>query len=312
MKNILVTGGAGFIGSHLCEALVNKGHNVVCMDNLSTGNKNNIFHLHENFKFVKGDANSIEDLKPVFAENRFDSVFHYAALVGVERTLKHPLAVLNDVNGIQHILRLAKDNGTKEVIYSSSSEVYGEPVEIPEIEDGHLNAKLPYAVTKLMGEKLMRAYYEEFGLNTVSLRFFNVYGPKQDSSPYGFVVGIFIKQLLEGKSPTIFGDGTQTRDFVYIQDNINAALKAMDSPKCAGESINIGSGKSITILELANTLANMINSKIKPKFIGTNRIDIKHRRPNVSKMQSLLGFYPEYKLEQGLAKTIEWYKYKSN
>ena len=115
---------------------MNKGHNVVCMDNLSTGNKANISHLHENFKFIKGDVNSIEDLKPLFAENRFDSVFHYAALVGVERTLKHPLAVLNDINGIQHVLRLAKDNGTKEVIYSSSSEVYGEPVEIPRLKTG--------------------------------------------------------------------------------------------------------------------------------------------------------------------------------
>ena len=121
-------------------------------------------------------------------------------------------------------------------------------------------------------------------------------------------MGIFIKQLLQGKSHTIFGDGTQTRDFVYIQDNINAALKAMDNPKCAGEAINIGTGKSITILELANILIKMMDNNIQPKFLGTNRIDIKHRCPNVSKMQSLLGFYPEYKLEQGLAKTIDWYR----
>lgn len=308
MKNILVTGGAGFIGSHLCEALVKKGHNVVCMDNLSTGNIKNIAHLTEKFKFIKGDANSLEDLKVLFKQYKFDSIFHYAALVGVERTLKNPLAVINDINGIQNILKLANDNGVKEVIYSSSSEVYGEPVENPELEDGHLNAKMPYAVTKLMGEKFMRAYYEEYGLKTVSLRFFNVYGPKQDSSPYGFVVGIFIKQLLGNRGPTVFGDGTQTRDFVYIDDNIEAALKAMDNPKCAGEVINIGSGRAVTILDLAKTLIDMTGAKIEPEIIGMKRDDIKHRCPNVTKMKSLLEFYPAYNLKEGLAKTIEWYK----
>jgi UDP-glucuronate decarboxylase len=312
MKNILVTGGAGFIGSHLCEALIRKGNKVVCVDDLSTGNTNNISHLQDNFKFVKGDANSYDVLKSVFNENQFDSVFHYAAIVGVDRTLENPVSVLNDIKGTQHILDLSKDKGVKEVIFASSSEVYGEPVEIPETEEGPLNAKLPYAVTKLMSEQLLKAYYEEFGIKTTSLRFFNVYGPKQDSSPYGFVVGIFIEQILKGLSPTIFGDGTQTRDFVYIEDNINAALQVLDNQKCAGEIINIGTGRPVTILDLGETLLKVMGSNKEPIHMETERIDIKHRFPDVSKMRAMLSFRPKYKLEEGLAKTIDWYKQKKS
>lgn len=310
-KNILVTGGAGFIGSHLCEGLLKQGHSVTCMDDLSTGSKDNLSHLKENFQFVKGDANSLEDLKRVFLQNSFDTVFHYAAVIGVKRTLEHPLAVLNDVNGFQHLMALSRKHNVKQVIFSSSSEVYGEALQLPSKEEGQVNAQFPYAVTKMMGEKSLRAYYEEFGMNTTSLRFFNVFGPRQDSSPYGFVVGIFIKQILEGKSPTIFGDGMQTRDFVFINDNINATLKVLDNKKCAGEVMNIGCGKPITVLKLAEVLIKMMGSNVRPVFKDA-RCDIRHRAPDISKMKALTGYSPDYSLEQGLQKTIDYYKEKSN
>jgi UDP-glucose 4-epimerase len=197
-KKVLVTGGAGFIGSHLCETLLETGNEVVCVDNLSMGSSENIKNFgSENFKFVKGDVTVLNDLKRVFAENDFDFVFHEAAVVGVKRTLENPLSVLSDIEGFKNVLELSKESGVKKLIFSSSSEVYGNPVEIPEREDGHVNASFPYATVKLIGEQYCRAYYDIYGLKTTSLRFFNVYGPRQESTPYGFVVGIFIRQALQ-------------------------------------------------------------------------------------------------------------------
>src|SRR3989344_304627 len=188
-KIILVTGGAGFVGSNLIKKLLEDTAKVICFDDLSTGAEGNIeeFKNNQNFSFVKGDANKFKDLEKVFKDNKIDYVFHYSARVGVIRTIERPLEVLEDIEGIKNILKLSSDHGVQKVVFSSSSEVYGEPVEIPEKEDGHLNPKLPYAVVKLVGENYMQSYYQTKGLKTCSLRFFNVYGPKQDSSAYGFV-----------------------------------------------------------------------------------------------------------------------------
>ena len=303
---VLVTGGAGFIGSHLCEELAKK-HEVFCLDNLSTGKKENI--TNPKIKFIKADANNKEELSKLFKGQDFDWVFHHAAVVGVKRTLENPLSVLNDIEGTKNILELSLKHGIKKVLFASSSEVYGEPVEIPEKEDGHLNAKLPYAITKLMSENYLKAYYKEHGLKTTSLRFFNAYGPRQDSSDYGFVVGIFIKQVLKNQSPTIFGDGTQTRDFVYIKDNIDATIKAMESEKTNGEVFNIGTGRPTTILDLAETIIGLCGKDLQPVFIGNSRIDVRHRFPDISKMRSIIGFRPKYNLEAGLKETINWYKH---
>jgi UDP-glucuronate decarboxylase len=307
---VLVTGGAGFIGSHLCRRLLKDGHEVICFDDLSTGNLNNLKDVADQIAFVEGNCNKMEQLEAVFEAHPIDTVFHYAAVVGVKRTLEDPISVLDDVKGIQNILELSRRNDVKKVIYASSSEVYGEPVEIPEVEDGHVNAKLPYAVVKLIGEKLLEAYHQMHGLDTTSLRFFNVYGPGQESSAYGFVVGIFIRQILEGKAPTIFGDGTQTRDFVFIDDNIEAAILTMESPKTAGEVINVGTGRPMTILDLAEDIIQLTGKEdsIKPEFMDDVRNDIKHRFPDVSKIQRLLNFRPQHKLIDGLRKTLESYK----
>jgi len=301
----LVTGGAGFIGSHLCEALA-KDHEVYCLDSLLTGKKENI--QNPKIKFIKADVLDKKGLEYIFDKNGFDWVFHYAAIVGVKRTLGNPLGVLEDIHGIEHVLDLSRKHEVKKVLFASSSEVYGQPVEIPEREDGHLNAKMPYAVTKLFGENLLKAYYEKYGLRTTSLRFFNVYGPRQDSSDYGFVVGIFIKQVLNNERPTIFGNGSQTRDFVYINDNIEATIKAMESEKTDGEVINIGTGVPVSILHLAERIIELCGKDLKPGYMENHREDIKHRFPDVSKMIELIEFRPRYNLEKGLKETIAWYQ----
>jgi UDP-glucose 4-epimerase len=311
-KTFLVTGGAGFIGSHLSEKLINEGNIVVCFDDLSSGNLKNISFLMKspNFTFIKGDANKLKDIEPVFKKYKFDGIFHYAAVVGVKRTLENPLLVLDDVNGIRNILELSLKNGKPKIVFSSSSEVYGEPKELPEKEDGSINPKLPYAAVKLIGEMFLEAYWKKYGLKTCALRFFNVYGPRQESSDYGFVVGIFIQQVLAGKSPVVFGDGSQTRDFVYVKDNIEACVRAMESDKTNGQVINIGTGRPLTIYDLANMVINCAGKKgkLKPKLVKTQRIDVKHRFPEVGKMIKLLNFHPRVSLEEGLKETIIGYK----
>lgn len=308
--HILVTGGAGFIGSHLCTRLINDGHTVVCLDNLETGTEKNIEPLKDKgLTFVQGDANDRAVLESIFTNHRFDDVFHYAALVGVKRTDEHPEKVLRDAEGIRHIAELALAHGKPKVIFASSSEVYGEPVEIPEREDGHINAQIPYAVVKLLGEKILETYWKKYKLPTCSLRFFNVYGPKQESSDYGFVAGIFIKNVLKGQPPIVFGDGTQTRDFVYIDDNIEAAIRALHSDAVNGEVLNVGTGRPTTVLDLAEEIISIIGNEqvIEPVFTQA-RNDVKHRFPDVSKMRRLLDFRPTYRLRDGLEKTIAWYR----
>jgi UDP-glucose 4-epimerase len=279
---------------------------------LSTGSKDNIqqFSDNNNFVFIKGDVNKKKDIANVFEKHSIDYVFHYAARVGVLRTIERPLEVLKDIAGIQHILGLSHKYKIKKVVFSSSSEVYGEPVEIPEQEDGHLNAKLPYAVVKLMGEQYMKSYYDTYGLKTCSLRFFNTYGPRQESSSYGFVTGVFIRQALEGNSLTIFGDGTQTRDFVFIKDNINASIIALLNDNTNGESINLGTGRPITILDLTEHIIAIVKSKkLKVEFKSLRTLgEIKHRFPDVTKMKKLLKYTPQYSLEEGLQETFNWYK----
>jgi len=316
-KIILVTGAAGFLGSHICEEILalNQNNTVIAFDDLSSGTLKNFtnFKNNRNLVFTKSDANSLHNLVKIFKQNKIDFVFHHAACVGVKRTAENPLQVLNDLNGLKNIFALSYEHKIKKVIFASSSEVYGEPVEIPEREDGHLNAKIPYAVVKLTGEKFCEAYFQVKKMPTCALRFFNVYGPRQDSSDYGFVTGIFIRQVLQKKNPTIFGDGTQTRDFVFVKDNVLATIQALFNEKTNGQIINIGTGFPITILELAERVIQISKEKLNPKFIKQrSTTDIKHRFPDVGRMKKLINYKPQFDLNQGLKITYDWYAQNSS
>lgn len=310
-KSVLVTGGCGFIGSHICRALLNKGHNVTCVDNLSQGNRENIADLGKKIDFVKADVNDFQEIKRVFNSRQFDFIFHYAATVGVKRTLQNPLKVLQDLEGTKNILELAKDGGVKKIVFSSSSEVYGNPLETPQREAGAVNAKLPYAIVKLASESFFQSYFEEFGLNNCCLRFFNVYGPRQIDSAYGFVVPIFINQVLRNRAPPIFGDGSNTRDFIYVDDVVKASILVVENKRIKNGVINIGRGMPVSILSLAEKIIGLCGKNLKPKFLPARENEIMHRFPDITKMGKLLGFKPRYCLEDGLIKTIKCYKRKN-
>jgi len=315
-KTILVTGGAGFIGSHLCDKLINLGGKVICVDNFFTGKKENISHLldNNNFKLVEGDANSTDFLEELFKKNKIDYVFHYAAILGVKRVIEQPLLVLQDIKGIEVILKLSKEGGIKKVIFSSSSEAYGFTSELPLREDGGKEIENSqgdnihlYALVKLMGEKIMKTYNDKYGLPTCSLRFFNVFGPRQESSAYGFVVGVFIEQLLKNENPTVFGDGYQTRDFIYIDDNVRLAIRALLNDNTNGEIINIGVGRQTTIIDLARRLAKISGKGLEPKLVDTRKSEIRYRSPDTTKMRKLLEDEIEDKLDEHLQKTYDSY-----
>jgi len=304
MKKILVTGGAGFIGSALAEKLAEDPNNqVVIVDDLSTGDIGKIpSSKNKNIRFIKADINAFEDVSNIFFSFQPDYVFHYAALVGVKRTLANPVKVLNDVTGIKNILNLSKSTSVKRVFFSSSSEVYGEPVELPQHEETTpLNSRLPYAIVKNIGEAYMKAYKKEFGLDFSIFRFFNTYGPKQSKD---FVISKFISHALRNENIEVFGDGKQTRTFCFIDDNIIATTNAFYGEKYVNDVMNIGSDIEITILDLANTIIKLTGSKSKIVHLPPlPEGDMTRRMPEASKMKQLLG-KPFLPLEDGLKKIL--------
>ena len=301
MRNILVTGGAGNVGGSLVKRLVQNDNNfVVILDNLITGSKSKLpSPYYKNWIFINCDVNRLEELSVVMSSYQFEIVFHYAALVGVKRTLENPISVLNDIKGIENILTLSKNTGVKRVFYSSSSEVYGEPVSLPQIEDiTPLNSKLPYAIVKNVGEAYFKSFKSYFDLDFTIFRFFNTYGPNQSED---FVVKRFLEKAKLNEDITIYGDGLQTRTFCYIDDNINATLMALDEELGFNETINIGSEKEITILELAKICIRKTNSKSKIVHLAPlPEGDMTRRKPDLSKMKSLLKYSPKIDIEEGI------------
>jgi UDP-glucose 4-epimerase len=309
MPNILITGAAGFIPSSLADALVaDKNNYVVGVDNFLTGKKKNLPEA-DNFKFIKGDVNSFEDISAVMLSYRFDYVFHYAAVVGVKRTLENPLLVLNDIKGIENILHLCKNTAVKRIYFSSSSEVYGEPVEIPQNEHTTpLNSKLPYAIVKNVAEAFIKSYYQEHGLDYTIFRFFNTYGPKQSTD---FVLSKFIRSALTNQDITIYGDGMQTRTFCYIDDNVDATIQTLSNDSSINTVINIGSDMEITILDLAKRVIALTNSTSKITHLPPLKEgDMNRRCPDNSKMRQLLN-RELLSLDKGISKTIEAFKKNS-
>lgn len=309
-KKVIVTGGAGFIGSHLTRRLLKIGAEVLVVDNFSTGKKENLKDVlnSKKLKVTKCDVNKYSSLKRVFNSFQPDYVFHYAAVVGVKWLEETPLRVLEDIEGLKNIFDLSLKYNVKKIVFSSSSEVYGEPMSLPEKEDGGHNPSDVYSLVKLIGEHLVQIYYQKYKLPACALRFFNVYGPMQESSAYGFVVGIFMKQVLKGQNPTIFGDGLQTRDFIYIEDNVEAAIRALLTKRSDGQIINVGAGRQTTILDLAEKIIRLSNKNIKPKFLPRRKIDVRYRCPDITKMKRILRFKPKYSLDEGLGITYQWYK----
>jgi UDP-glucuronate decarboxylase len=304
MARILVTGGAGFVASDIAIKLVTEGgHEVVVVDNLLTGDvaKLPIGQL-PGLHFIKCDVNRFEDISSVFYAYRFEYVFHYAAVVGVKRTTDNPVMVLRDIDGIRNILDLAKNTGVKRVLFSSSSEVYGEPVEIPQNErTTPLNSKLPYAIVKNIGEAFLRSYQKEYGLDYTVFRFFNTYGPKQSPD---FVVSKFIQAALVGKDITLFGDGLQTRTFCYIDDNTDACLNAFRTGDVVNDVVNIGSDQEITIKALAELIIDITGSSSRIVHLPPlEEGDMTRRMPDVTRMNSLLGRSP-LPLREGLERIL--------
>jgi UDP-glucose 4-epimerase len=285
---ILITGGAGFVPSSTADRLLQDPNNfVVLVDNFLTGKPSNIPN-HPNCKFIKCDVNNYHDISPIMCSYQFDYVFHYAAVVGVKRTLENPKMVLDDIQGIKNVLDLSKNTGVKRVFFSSSSEVYGEPVHLPQNEHTTpLNSRLPYAVVKNVGESYFKSYQQEFGLDYTIFRFFNTYGPKQSTD---FVMSKFIRAALKGEDITLYGDGSQTRTFCYIDDNTEACVNAMNDEAFANKVFNIGNDTIITIKELAETIIRLTNSTSQIVYLPPLEDgDMTRRQPDITKMKSLLN-----------------------
>lgn len=302
---ILVTGGAGNIGGSLARRLVtNPAYYVVVLDNLLTGSSNNLPNpSYRNWRFIKANVNDYNDIAPVIAAGNFDFIFHYAAVVGVQRTLQHPKLVLEDIEGIRNVLDLAKNTGVRRVFFSSSSEVYGEPVEIPQVEDTTpLNSRLPYAIVKNVAEAFCRSYKQEYGLDYTIFRFFNTYGPLQSSD---FVISKFINNALMNEDITIYGEGTQTRTFCYIDDNLDVTIAAMEHGLCVNDVMNVGSDVEISVLDLSKRIIELIgsNSRI-VHFPPLLEGDMTRRKPDITKMRAILkrDLIP---LEKGILLTAE-------
>ena len=305
MKNILVTGAAGNVGSALVKKLLENPENfVVAVDNLQTGSLQKIpFKDLSNFSFIKADVNNWQDFSSMFYARNFDFVFHYAATVGVKRTLDHPISVLADVDGIKNVLNLCKNTGVKRVFFSSSSEVYGEPVEFPQNEHTTpLNSRLPYAIVKNIGEAYLKAYQQEYGLNYTIFRFFNTYGPNQSTD---FVIAKFLKAALANQDITIYGDGSQTRTFCFVDDNIDTTIKILEHDLAVNEVLNVGDDQEMTIIDLAKTIIRITHSQ--SKIINLPKLkdgDMTRRQPDNSKMKEILG-RPLLGLEAGLQNMID-------
>ena len=307
----LITGGAGFIGSNLCEALLKRGHFVRCLDDLSTVKAENIqpFLENSNFEFIKGDIRDLDTC--MNACKNIDYVSHQAAWGSVPRSIEMPL-VYEEINikGTLNMLEAARQNNVKKFVYASSSSVYGDEPTLPKKEGREGNLLSPYALTKRTNEEYARLYTELYGLETIGFRYFNVFGRRQDpDGAYAAVIPKFVSSLLYNIAPKINGDGTQSRDFTYIENVIEANLKGMQAPReAAGEAFNIAYGGQVNLNELYQKLSELLGKKIEPVYGPERAGDIKHSNADIDKARKFLKYAPEYSFERGIELTIAWYE----
>lgn len=307
----LVTGGAGFIGSNLCEAILKKGCQVRCLDNLSTGKKKNvdIFADNSNYTFIAGDITDFDTCLDVC--KGVDYVLHQAAWGSVPRSIDKPL-YYDEVNihGILNMMEASRRNHIKKFVYASSSSVYGDHPMLPKIEGREGKLLSPYALTKRTCEEYGKLYYKLYGLETYGMRYFNVFGKRQDpDGPYAAVIPKFVKQLLNGQIPLIYGDGKQSRDFTYIENVVEANLKACKASKeAAGEVYNIAYGSREYLIDVFYSLSKALGVSVEPEFGPERAGDIKHSNADINKAKKLLGYYPDFSFEDGIKLAIRWYK----
>jgi len=310
VKKLVVTGGAGFIGSHLAEELARRGYYVVILDDLSTGRIENIELLlkKKDVEFIEGSITDLPLLRRLCQDA--DYMFHQAAIPSVVRSMENPqLTHEVNVTGTLNVLLAARDNGVKKVVYASSSSVYGDTPVLPKSEDMAPNPRSPYAVTKLAGEYYCRVFQEAYGLSTVCLRYFNIYGPRQDpNSQYAAVIPSFIKKASGKSPPVIFGDGEQTRDFTFVKDAVEANILAAESN--ATDMFNVGRSESTTINQLAQLIIKLTGNNVEPIHVKPRPGDVRHSLADISKAKTL-GYNPKYSLEEGLRETIRGFQYET-
>ncbi len=305
MANYLVTGGAGFIGSHLADALLSRGHTVRIVDNLITGQRSNV---PAGTEFMLGDL-----ADPAVAERAvqgMDVVLHQAAIPSVPRSVKNPVESNRaNVDGVLNTLVAARHAGVRRVVFAGSSSVYGDSETLPKHEAMPTAPLSPYALQKLVGEQYCQLFTRLYGLETVTTRYFNVFGPRQDpSSPYSGVISLFITALLAGRSPMVHGDGSQTRDFTYISNVVDGVLRAAETPGVAGETFNIATNGRVSLNDLVAALQRITHSTVTPTFGERRSGDVRDSQADISKAERLLGYRPTVKLEEGLRRTVEWFQ----
>lgn len=304
---VLVTGGAGFIGSHLAEALVARGHEVRILDNFSTGKEENIEKIIQKIEVINGSITERETVEK--AAEGVDCIFHQAAQISVPESIKNPARTWEiNIKGTKLLFNAAVKNKVKKIIYASSAAVYGNEPGLPKTESMKTRPASPYGESKLMNEYMAQKYHQQEKISLIGLRYFNVYGPRQHpKSAYSGVISIFIEKMLKGERPVIYGDGNQTRDFVYVEDVVLANILAFES-KVKNNVYNIGSGKETSLNDLVKVINEILGTNIEPIYEQERPGDIRHSVADIQKAKKDLGYEPRYSLKEGLKKTIEWYK----
>jgi nucleoside-diphosphate-sugar epimerase len=308
MAHYLVTGGAGFIGSHLSEELVRRGHRVRVADSLITGKRGNLAHI-SGVDFLEGDLADLEVARRAVAG--CDYVLHQAAIPSVPRSVKDPLTSNRaNVDGTLNVLVASRDAGVKRLVFAASSSAYGDTPTLPKHEKMPTNPLSPYALQKVIGEEYLRMFTRLYGLETVAIRYFNVFGPRQDpTSPYSGVISVFATALLENRSPTIFGDGHQTRDFTYVANVVDGVLRACEAPGASGEVINVATGGRISLNQLFEEMRKLIGATtVSPTYAEGRKGDVRDSQADITKARELLGYEPSVSFEEGLTKTVDWYR----
>jgi nucleoside-diphosphate-sugar epimerase len=307
MANYLVTGGAGFIGSHLVEELVRRGEQVRVADNLSTGKRQNIAHL-KSVEFLEGDLANLEVAQRAVKD--IDYVLHQAAIPSVPRSVQDPITSNRaNIDASLNVLVAARDARVKRLVYAGSSSAYGNTPTLPKVETMPTAPLSPYALQKLVAEQYCQMFTTLYGLETVTIRYFNVFGPRQDpSSPYSGVISLFISALCDGRQPTIYGDGEHTRDFTYVANVVDGVLRACTAQGASGEVINVATAGRISLNRLFQTIRQIVGSKVDPVYAPPRAGDVKDSQADISKARRILGYEPIVSFEDGLANTIEWYR----